>query len=52
MLTPSASAVDVTDGKDNVFQVCFTDPNQGTASADYIAEQHAGRQDRRHLQQR
>ncbi|MFR6694532.1 MAG: ABC transporter substrate-binding protein [Dysosmobacter sp.] len=29
MITPSASAVDVTAGKDNVFQVCFTDPNQG-----------------------
>ena len=38
MLTPSASAVDVTAGKDNVFQVCFTDPNQGISSADYIAE--------------
>ncbi len=24
--------------KDNVFQVCFTDPNQGISSADYIAE--------------
>ena len=42
MLTPSASAVDVTAGKDNVFQVCFTDPNQGTGSADYIAEHFAG----------
>ena len=38
MLTPSASSTDVTAGKDNVFQVCFTDPNQGVASADYIAE--------------
>ena len=37
-LTPSASSTDVTAGKDNVFQVCFTDPNQGTSSADYIAE--------------
>ena len=37
-LTPSASSTDVIDGKDNVFQVCFTDPNQGTASAQYIAE--------------
>ena len=37
-LTPSASSTDVVDGKDNVFQVCFTDPNQGTASAQYIAE--------------
>ena len=36
MLTPSASSTDVTAGKDNVFQVCFTDPNQGLASADYI----------------
>ena len=32
MITPSASAVDVTAGKDNVFQVCFTDPNQGISS--------------------
>ena len=23
---------------DNVYQICFTDPNQGVASADYIAE--------------
>ena len=38
MLTPSASSPDVIDGKDNVFQVCFTDPNQGTGSADYMAE--------------
>ena len=38
MLTPSASSTDVTANKDNVFQVCFTDPNQGVASADYIAE--------------
>ena len=42
MLTPSASAVDVTEGKDNVFQVCFTDPNQGTGAADYIAENMTG----------
>ena len=42
MLTPSASSVDVIDGKDNVFQVCFTDPNQGVASADYISENMAG----------
>lgn len=37
LLTPSASAVDVIK-EDNAFQVCFTDPNQGVASADYIAE--------------
>ena len=37
MLTPSASSLDVVDGKDNVFQLCFTDPNQGKGSATYIA---------------
>lgn len=36
-LTPTASSTDVIVG-DNVFQACFTDPNQGTASAQYIAE--------------
>lgn len=46
MLTPSASSLSVilNDANDestargNVFQVCFTDPNQGVASADYIAD--------------
>lgn len=42
MITPSASAVDVTAGKDNVFQVCFTDPNQGVGAAAYMAENYAG----------
>ena len=37
-ITPSASSPEVIDGKDNVFQVCFSDPGQGTASAKYIAE--------------
>lgn len=53
-LTPSASSTDVIGGqpdkdgnvtiqrKSNVFQMCFTDPNQGTASADYIKEQNLG----------
>ena len=41
-LTPSASSADVTAGKDNVFQVCFTDPNQGIKAADYIAENFPG----------
>lgn len=41
-LTPSASSVATTEGKDNVFQMCFVDPNQGTASAQYIAEQKLG----------
>lgn len=42
MLTPSASAVDVVETGDNVFQMCFTDPNQGVVSADYIAENALG----------
>ena len=53
-LTPSASSTDVIGGqpdadgnisvarKENVFQMCFTDPNQGTASAQYISEQQLG----------
>ncbi|MBE6041960.1 MAG: amino acid ABC transporter substrate-binding protein [Clostridiales bacterium] len=39
-LTPSASAPAVTEGNDNVFQLCFSDPNQGIASADYIAKNY------------
>lgn len=38
MLTPSASSTTVTEGRDNVYQVCFTDPAQGAASAEYIVE--------------
>ena len=53
-LTPSASSTDVIGGqpdkdgnvtiqrKDNVFQMCFTDPNQGVASAEYIKKQNLG----------
>lgn len=38
-ITPSASAPDVlSSGNGNIFQVCFTNPNQGIASAQYIAE--------------
>ena len=36
-LTPSGSAPSLIEG-DNVFQVCFTDPNQGSASAKYISD--------------
>ena len=36
-LTPSASSTDVTAGKDNMFQLCFADPNQGSGSAVYMA---------------
>lgn len=35
-LTPSASQVAVTEGHDNVYQLCFNDPNQGVAAAQYI----------------
>ncbi len=38
MLTPSASSTKVIEGKDNMYQVCFTDPAQGSASAQYIAD--------------
>lgn len=38
MLTPSGTAVDCVK-YDNAFRICYSDPNQGSASADYIAEQ-------------
>ena len=41
-LTPSASSEANVEGNDVVFQMCFTDPNQGLASADYIADQQLG----------
>ena len=41
-LTPSASSVAVTEGKDNVYQMCFIDPDQGTTAADYIADNNLG----------
>ena len=36
-ITPSGSAVECVTN-DNVFRVCFSDPNQGAASAQYIGE--------------
>ena len=36
-LTPSATAVESIQ-YDNAFRMCFSDPNQGKASADYISE--------------
>ena len=42
MLTPSASATGVTEDKDNVFQVCFTDPGQGIAAADMVVAKNMG----------
>lgn len=41
-LTPSASSTDVTKGKDNVFQMCFTDPNQGVKAAEVIKDKGLG----------
>jgi len=54
-LTPSASSTDVLGGvanpltgtidierKSNVFQMCFMDPNQGLASAQYISDMNLG----------
>ncbi len=41
-LTPSASSPDVVAGKDNVFQMCFTDPYLGTAGAEYLKEKGLG----------
>lgn len=37
LLTPSGSAVECIEN-DNAFRICFSDPNQGIGSADYIAE--------------
>ena len=42
MLTPSASGSAVIENGDNIFQICFTDPNQGVASADYMAQHNLG----------
>lgn len=53
-ITPSASSTDVLGGqpdkngnitiqrKSSMFQMCFTDPNQGVASAEYIKSQNLG----------
>ncbi len=37
-LTPSGSSTSCIENNDNVFQVCFTDPNQGIGAAQYIGE--------------
>lgn len=42
MLTPSASSVKVIENKTHVFQMCFSDPNQGVGAADYMSEHHVG----------
>lgn len=42
LLSPSGSAVEVTAPK-NVFRVCFSDPAQGTKSAEYIGSHNLGK---------
>lgn len=42
LITPSGSSVDCVK-HDNAFRVCFNDPNQGTASAQYISENELGK---------
>ena len=42
MMTPSASAPDVANAGANVFQICFTDPNQGAGSAGLMASKNLG----------
>ncbi|MGN0470738.1 MAG: ABC transporter substrate-binding protein [Acutalibacteraceae bacterium] len=37
LITPSATTVEAIEG-DNAFRVCFSDPDQGTASATYISD--------------
>lgn len=43
MLTPSGSAVECLEAGDTLFRVCFSDPNQGIASADYIADNNVAK---------
>ena len=38
MLTPSASAMEVATTGSNIFQMCFTDPNQGASAAELMAQ--------------
>ena len=42
IVTPTSSAVACIEGNPNAFRVCFNDPAQGTASADYIADNNLG----------
>ena len=42
MMTPSGSAESIVMGYENVYQMCFTDPNQGAASAQLIAALNLG----------
>ena len=48
--TPSATAVESIQ-YDNAFRMCFSDPDQGKASADYISENGIGNKNCCNLQQ-
>ena len=41
-LTPSGTAIECLGDAGNAFRVCFSDPSQGTVSADYISEHSLG----------
>ena len=43
VLTPTGSAEKCIEGSDTAFRVCFNDPQQGTASADFIKENNIGK---------
>lgn len=43
LLTPSGSAVECLQAGDTLFRVCFSDHNQGIASADYIANNNVAK---------
>lgn len=38
MLTPSGTQISITEGRDYVFRVCYTDPYQGTVLARYASQ--------------
>ena len=38
MMTPSGSSDKIPNTGDNIFQMCFTDPNQGASAAELVAE--------------
>lgn len=42
LLTPSASSVAAIDGNDAAFRVCFSDPEQGYAAAQYVKDYNLG----------
>ena len=42
IITPTSSAKDCITANDKAFRICFNDPDQGTASANYIADNNLG----------